>query len=59
MKSNSKVSAQKHLAALGKGAREISKNTVIYKQGGKLYMIEDSGNAVGAILCLVAMWLLV
>jgi hypothetical protein len=43
-KSNIKVSAAKHVAALAKGAREISGGTVIYKQGGKLYMMEDSAN---------------
>ena len=49
-KSNTKVSAQKHLAALGKGAREISKNTVIYKQGGKMYMYDyqDEANTEAA-----------
>ena len=43
-KSNTKVSAGKHTAALAKGAREISGGTVIYKQGGKLYMLQDNGN---------------
>jgi hypothetical protein len=49
-KSNTKVSAQKHLAALGTGAREISKNTVIYKQGGKMYMYDyqDEANTEAA-----------
>jgi hypothetical protein len=49
-KSNTKVSAEKHLAALGKGAREISKNTVIYKQGGKMYMYDyqDEANTEAA-----------
>jgi hypothetical protein len=27
-----------------KGAREVKAGTVIYKQGGKLYMMEDSAN---------------
>ena len=40
-KSNIKVSAAKHTAALAKGAKEISGGTVIYKQGGKLYMLQD------------------
>jgi hypothetical protein len=49
-KSNTKVSAEKHLAALRKGAREISKNTVIYKQGGKMYMYDyqDEANTEAA-----------
>jgi len=49
-KSNTKVSHEKHLAALGKGAREITKNTVIYKQGGKMYMYDyqDEANTEAA-----------
>jgi hypothetical protein len=43
-KSHTKVSAAKHTAAMGKGAREIPGGTVIYKQGGKLYMMQDSAN---------------
>jgi hypothetical protein len=45
-KSNTQVSATKHQAALAKGAKEISKNTVIYKQGGKMYMFDyqDAAN---------------
>jgi hypothetical protein len=27
-----------------KGAREIKPGAVIYKQGGKLYMLEDNAN---------------
>jgi hypothetical protein len=27
-----------------KGAREIKPGTVIYKQGGKLYLMQDSAN---------------
>lgn len=40
-KSNTKVSAAKHTAAMAKGAREIPHGTVIYKQGGKFYMLEE------------------
>ena len=49
-KSNTKVSAEKHQVALGKGAREISKNTVIYKRGGKMYMYDyqDEANTEAA-----------
>jgi hypothetical protein len=43
-KSNSKVSAAKHTAAMSKGAKEIPGGTVIYKQGGKLYMLQDNAN---------------
>jgi hypothetical protein len=43
-KSNTKISAASHEAAMKKGAREIKPGTVIYKQGGKLYMMEDSAN---------------
>jgi hypothetical protein len=43
-KSNSKVSAAKHTAAMGKGAKEVPGGTVIYRQGGKLYMMQDSAN---------------
>ena len=43
-KSNSKVSAAKHTAAMGKGAKEVPGGTVIYKQGGKRYMLQDRAN---------------
>jgi hypothetical protein len=43
-KSKVKVTAAQHDAAMKKGAHEIKPGTVIYKQGGKLYMMEDSGN---------------
>jgi hypothetical protein len=43
-RSNIKVSAAKHTAALAKGAREVTGGTVIYKQGGKLYMLQDNAN---------------
>jgi hypothetical protein len=43
-KSKVKVSAAQHEAAMKKGAREIKPGTIIYKQGGKLYMKEDSAN---------------
>ena len=41
---NVKITAAQHEAAMKKGAKEIKPGAVIYKQGGKLYMIEDSGN---------------
>jgi hypothetical protein len=41
-KSNLKVSAAKHEAAMKKGAREITSGTVLYRQGGKLYMMEEA-----------------
>ena len=43
-KSNSPVTAAQHSAAVSKGAKEISGGTVIYKQGGKLYMLQDNAN---------------
>ena len=43
-KSKTKVSAAQHEAAMKKGAREVRPGAVLYKQGGKLYMIEDSAN---------------
>ena len=43
-KSNVKITAAQHEAAMKKGAKEIKPGTVIYKQGGKLYMLEDSAN---------------
>ena len=43
-KSNVKITAAQHEAAMKKGAREIKPGAVIYKQGGKLYMLEDSAN---------------
>jgi hypothetical protein len=43
-KSNVKISTAQHEAAMKKGAREIKPGAVIYKQGGKLYMLEDNAN---------------
>jgi hypothetical protein len=43
-KSNVKVTAAQHEAAMKKGAKEIKPGSVIYKQGGKLYMLEDNAN---------------
>lgn len=43
-KSNSQVTAAQHSAAVSKGAKEIPGGTVIYKQGGKLYMLQDNAN---------------
>ena len=43
-KSKVKVSTAQHEAAMKKGAREVKPGTVIYKQGGKLYLMEDSAN---------------
>jgi hypothetical protein len=43
-KSKVKVSSAQHDAAMKKGAREIKPGAVIYKQNGKLYMMEDSSN---------------
>jgi hypothetical protein len=43
-KSHVKVTAAQHEAALRKGAREIKPGAVIYRQSGKLYMLEDNAN---------------
>jgi hypothetical protein len=43
-KSKVKVSAAQHEAAMKKGAREVRPGAVLYKQGGKLYLMEDSAN---------------
>jgi hypothetical protein len=43
-KSKVKVSAAQHEAAMKKGAREVKPGAVLYKQGGKLYLMEDSAN---------------
>ena len=41
-KSNTKVSEATHENAMAKGAKEIPADTVIYKQGGELYMAPGS-----------------
>jgi hypothetical protein len=43
-KSNVKVTAAQHEAAMKKGAKEIKPGAVLYKQGGKLYMLEEPTN---------------
>jgi hypothetical protein len=43
-KSNVKVTAAQHEAAMKKGAREVKPGAVIYHHGGKIYMLEDSAN---------------
>jgi hypothetical protein len=43
-KSNTKITAAQHEAALKRGAREIKPGAVIYRQAGKLYMLEDNAN---------------
>ena len=43
-KSLTKVTAAQHEAAMKKGAREIKPGAVIYRQAGKLYMLEDNAN---------------
>ena len=46
-KSNTKVSDEKHRAALTKGANEISRGTVFYRHEGKLYSVSCVGSAIG------------
>ena len=43
-KSNVKVTSAQHEAAMKKGARELKAGSVIYRQGGKTYLMEDSAN---------------
>jgi hypothetical protein len=43
-KSNVKVTAAQHEAAVKKGAHEVKAGSVIYKQNGKLYLMEDNAN---------------
>ena len=43
-KSATKVTAAQHEAAMKKGAREIKPGAVMYRQGGKLYLLEDTAN---------------
>ena len=43
-KSSTKVTAAQHEAAVKKGAREIKPGAVMYRQGGKLYLLEDNAN---------------
>ena len=43
-KSNIKVSAAAHDAALKKGAIEVKPGAVVYKQGGKIYLLPEPGN---------------
>src|SRR5262245_36389585 len=43
-KSHAKVSAAQHQGAMRKGAIEVKHGSVIYKQGGKFYLMQDSGN---------------
>jgi hypothetical protein len=44
-KSNMKVPSARHEAAMAKGAKEISPNTVVYKHGGKMYMYDYAAAA--------------
>ena len=43
-KSKVKVSAAQHEAAMKRGAREVRPGAVLYKQNGKLYLMEDNAN---------------
>jgi hypothetical protein len=49
-KANARVTERLHQAALRKGAREIPKDTVIYRHGGKMYMYDyqDEANTEAA-----------
>jgi hypothetical protein len=43
-KSHVKVTAAHHEAAMKKGAVEVKHGSVLYKQGGKMYLLQDSAN---------------
>jgi hypothetical protein len=47
-KSNSKVSAAKHGAAMVQGAEEVSRGQVLYMHEGKLYRMSCVGPSIGA-----------
>jgi hypothetical protein len=47
-KSNTKVSAADHEAALAKGAKELSRGAMIYKHEGKLYSSSCVGSYIGS-----------
>jgi hypothetical protein len=46
-KSNSKVSAAKHDAAVAQGAEEVSRGTVFYMHEGKFYRMSCVGSSIG------------
>jgi hypothetical protein len=46
-KSNTRVSAAEHEAALAKGAREIARGATIYRHDGKLYSMSCVGSYIG------------
>ena len=46
-KSNTKISEADHETFLSKGANEISRGTVLYKHGGKLYNVSCVGTYIG------------
>jgi hypothetical protein len=46
-KSSTKVSDTKHESALARGAKEISRGTVFYRHGGKLYGMSCAGPDIG------------
>jgi hypothetical protein len=46
-KSNTKVSAAHHEAAIAQGATEVPRATVFYKHEGKLYNVRCAGRYIG------------
>jgi hypothetical protein len=46
-KSNAKVSAAEHEAALAKGAKELARGATIYRHDGKLYSMSCVGSYIG------------
>jgi hypothetical protein len=45
LKSNTKVSSDAKKTAMANGAKQIAAGTVIYKEGGKLYMLPGNDQA--------------
>jgi hypothetical protein len=46
-RSNTKVSDIDHETALAKGANELSRGTVLYRHGGRLYNVSCVGTYIG------------
>jgi len=46
-KSNTKISDANHDAAVAKGANEVSRGTVFYRRGGKLFNVSCVGTHIG------------
>jgi hypothetical protein len=45
VKANTKMSAARHQAVMSGGGKEIPRGAVIYRQGGKMYMLDSAAAA--------------